>query len=181
MADQRRKILLVDDEDYVRKALRRALRREPYDIEEADGPRAALALLERQAFDVIVADHLMPEMTGLQLFGVARGRWPDTIRIILTGHADMQTAIDAINQGEIYRFLTKPWDDVELKITLYNACERLDLERENRKLVGMVRRQAEVLDQIERDHPGISRVRRDENGAIVVPEEELLAVLGDRR
>lgn len=181
MAEQRRKLLLVDDEDYVRKALRRALRREPYDIEEADGPKAALELMGREPFDVVIADHLMPEMTGLQLFGIARSRWPDTMRIILTGHADMQTAIDAINQGEIYRFLTKPWDDVELKITLFNACERLDLERENRRLLSMVRRQAEVLDQIEQEHPGISRVRRDEDGAIVVPEEQLRAVLGSDR
>ena len=120
----------------------------------------------------------MPEMTGLQLFRIARDRWPDTLRIILTGHADMQTAIDAINQGEIYRFLTKPWDDVELKITLFNAFERLDLERENRRLLATVRQQAEVLQQIEKEHPGISRVRRDEGGAILLSEEEVEAVLG---
>lgn len=172
MAEQRRRVLLVDDEDFVRRALRRALRREPYDIEEAEGPRTALQLLERQHFDVIVADHLMPEMTGLQLFHIARTRWPDTIRIILTGNADMQTAIDAINQGEIYRFLTKPWDDVELKITLFNACERIDLERENRRLLTMVQRQGQILRQIERDHPGITQVRRDQDGAILLSEDE---------
>lgn len=171
MTEQRRRVLLVDDEDFVRKALLRALRREPYDIEQAEGPRRALQLLEERPFDVIVADHLMPEMTGLQLFQITRNRWPDTMRIILTGHADMQTAIDAINQGEIYRFLTKPWDDVDLKITLFNACERLDLERENRRLLAMVRRQAEVLGQIEQDHPGISRVRRDADGAILLEED----------
>ena len=66
---------------------------------------------------------------------------PDTMRLMLTGHADMQTAIDAINQGEIYRFLTKPWDDTELKVMLHLALERLDLERENRRLMAMVSEQ----------------------------------------
>jgi two-component system probable response regulator PhcQ len=159
MTEQRRRVLLVDDEDFVRKALRRALRREPYDIDEADGPRAALALLETKPVDLIIADHLMPGMTGLELCRVVHQRWPDTIRIILTGHADQQAAIEAINRGEIYRFLTKPWDDVELKITLFNGFERLDLERENRRLATMVRRQEEVLAEIEQEHPGISHGR----------------------
>jgi two-component system probable response regulator PhcQ len=164
MTDQRRRILLVDDEDFVRKALRRALRREPYEVEEADGPRAALALLESKPVDLIIADHLMPGMTGLELFRIVHRRWPDTIRIILTGHADQQAAIEAINRGEIYRFLTKPWDDTELKITLFNGFERLDLERENRRLASMVRRQEEVLAEIEQEHPGISRGRPADPG-----------------
>jgi DNA-binding NtrC family response regulator len=178
MGEPLRRVLIVDDEGFVRSALRRALRREPYEIEEADEPRSALEILKAKPFDLILADHLMPGMTGLELLKIARDRWPDTVRIILTGHADMQTAIDAINQGEIYRFLTKPWDDVELKVTLFNAFAKLDLERENRRLMTMVRSQAAVIERIERDHPGLARIVRDENGAIVLPEEEVRRVLG---
>ena len=178
MSDAKRRILIVDDEDFVRSALRRALRSEPYEVEEAAAPAAALELLAARKFDLILADHLMPGMTGLELLGMVRDRFPDTVRIILTGHADMQTAIDAINHGEIYRFLTKPWDDVELKITLYNAFERLDLERENRRLLAAVRSQADFLSKLERLHPGIRHVERDGAGAIVISDAELATYLG---
>jgi DNA-binding NtrC family response regulator len=90
--------------------------------------------------------------------------------MMLTGHADMQTAIDAINHGEIYRFLTKPWDDTELKVTLFLAFEQLDLERENRRLLAMVRRQHNVIKSLEKDHPGIGNLARDASGAIVIDE-----------
>lgn len=172
-AERRRAILLVDDEDLVRRALTRSLRREPYDLDEAAAPAEALEKLKVRAYDLILADHLMPGMTGLELLSIARDRWPDTMRVLLTGHADLQTAIDAINHGEIFRFLTKPWNDSELKVTLFNAFSRQDLERENRRLLAMVRRQAEVLDKIEQQYPGIAQVRRDSDGAIVLSEEEL--------
>jgi two-component system, probable response regulator PhcQ len=94
------------------------------------------------------------------------------MRLMLTGHADMQTAIDAINHGEIYRFLTKPWDDTELKVTLHLALEQLDLERENRRLLAMVRQHEDLLRNLERKHPGICSIIRDETGAILIDEDE---------
>jgi DNA-binding NtrC family response regulator len=112
----------------------------------------------------------MPNMTGLDFLKLVRTRHPDTVRMMLTGHADMQTAIDAINHGEIYRFLTKPWDDTELKVTLFLAFEQLDLERENRRLLAMVRRQHNVIKSLEKDHPGIGNLARDASGAIVIDE-----------
>ncbi len=90
---------------------------------------------------------------------------------MLTGHADMQTAIDAINQGNIYRFLTKPWDDTELKVTLFLAFEQLDLERENRRLLAMVRRQFDLIKRLEVEHPNIGHVVRDAEGAILLDED----------
>jgi len=102
---------------------------------------------------------------------LVRNRYSDVMRIMLTGHADMQTAIDAINQGNIYRFLTKPWDDTELKVTLFLAFEQLDLERENRRLLAMVRRQYDLLKSLEAENPGISHVVRDSEGFILLDEE----------
>ena len=97
---------------------------------------------------------------------------PDAVRLMLTGHADMQTAIDAINQGSIYRFLTKPWDDTELKVTLFLAFEQLELERENRRLLAMVRRQYDVMKGLEKEHPGLAHVVRDAEGYITLDDDD---------
>lgn len=170
-----RKILIVDDEENVLKALRRSLRKEGYELLLASQPSEGLEILKTTSVDLVLSDHLMPNMTGLEFLKLVRNRHPDCLRIMLTGHADMQTAIDAINQGEIYRFLTKPWDDTELKVTLFLAFEQLDLERENRRLLATVRRQADLIRSIEREYPGIGDLVRDEEGRILV-EEPLLAV-----
>jgi two-component system probable response regulator PhcQ len=82
------------------------------------------------------------------------------------------TAIEAINHGEIYRFLTKPWDDTELKVTLHLAFEKLDLERENRQLIATVRRQQHLIQSLEAEHPGIAGITRDPGGVIVIDGTE---------
>lgn len=169
----RHTILIVDDEENVRNALRRSLRKEPYELLLAAGPEEALELLKQQRVDVFLSDHLMPGMTGLQLLTLVRDRHPETTRIMLTGHADMETAIRAINDGQIYRFLQKPWDDIELKVVLHLAIERAEMERENRRLLAMVRRQSDFIRGLEVQFPGIDRVIRDASGAILVSEDEL--------
>jgi len=166
-----RRLLIVDDEENVINALRRSLRKEGYVMTFANRPSQALEMLKEAPVDLVLSDHLMPDMTGLEFLKVVRNRHQDCMRMMLTGHADMQTAIDAINHGEIYRFLTKPWDDTELKVTLHLAFEQLDLERENRRLLATVRRQQNLIDSLERDNPGIGKLTRDSRGAIVIEEE----------
>ena len=168
-----RTVLIVDDEENVRNALRRALRKEGYTLYFADGPHAGLEILREVAVDLVISDHMMPGMSGIDFLTLVRDRWPDVMRLMITGHADLETAIKAINHGEIYRFLTKPWDDVELKVTLFLAFERQDLERQNRRLLTQVRLQNDVLSALDRDHPGILAVARDEHGAIVLSPDEL--------
>jgi DNA-binding NtrC family response regulator len=155
------KVLIVDDEESVRNALRRVLEREGYDIITVGHPTKALEVLEREPVDVLITDERMPGMTGMELLTLVRDRYPDTLRIILTGHADLGVAIQAINQGEIYRFLTKPWDDVELKVTLFLAVERLRLERVNQRLVDMLRTQQQVLTKLAREHPALATALQD--------------------
>jgi len=167
-----RKVLIVDDEENVCNALRRSLRREGYEMHFAHQPSEALEVLKQHKFDLVMSDHLMPNMTGLDFLKVVRDRYPDSVRMMLTGHADMQTAIDAINQGEIYRFLTKPWDDVELKVTVHLAFEKLDLERENRRLMATVRRQQDFIESLESEHPGIGSLQRDADGAILIDVQD---------
>jgi len=159
------RILVVDDEDYVRNAIRRSLRKEGYELFFACEPSEGLTVLRENKIDLVISDHLMPNMTGLEFLKIVHDRHPDCMRIMLTGHADMQTAIDAINQGEIYRFLTKPWDDTELKVTIHLAFEQLELMRENRRLLAAVRRQYDLIKSLEREYPGIGKLVRDSDGA----------------
>ena len=161
-------VLAVDDEENILRALKRSLTREGFKVITFTHPAEALEALKELKPDVVLSDHLMPDMTGLEFLKAVRNRAPDTCRIMLTGHAEMQTAIDAINLGEIYRFLLKPWDDVELSVALTLGLERLDLERENRKLAAMVRLQQMRLDALDREYPGLSIVRRDDEGAILL-------------
>jgi two-component system, probable response regulator PhcQ len=163
-----RRILVVDDEEGVCSALRRSLRREKYEVETCLEPKEALLLLKQMSFDMVISDHLMPAMTGLEFMKLVHDRHPDVVRLMLTGHADVKTVIEAINQGEIYRFITKPWDDLELKVTVSLALEAQDLERENRRLLAIVRRHQDFFDRLERSNPGITSVARDASGAILL-------------
>lgn len=165
MVHRDRRILIVDDEVNVCRALRRTLSREGYRIETFTNPLEALERLRQASFDVVVSDQLMPGLTGLELLKRVRDRHSDVARILLTGHADMQTAIAAINEGELYRFLTKPWDDLELKVFITLALEKVDHERENRALLARMRALTdwELEGRLRR-----SSIRRDADGAIIL-------------
>ena len=163
-----RRIFIVDDEEGVTAALRRSLRREGYEVATCNDPKEALVRLKTESYDMLISDHLMPGMTGTELVKICRDRYPDMMRLMLTGQPDMQMVIKAINEGQVYRFITKPWDDVELKVTLWMAFEQLDLERENRRLLTLVRQQQSLIEKLERDNPGINTVMRDDTGAILL-------------
>lgn len=142
-------ILLVDDEASVRAGLSRALHDPAYRILEAASPADALLLMAQEPVDVVLTDHLMPGMTGLEFLKVVRERFPDTNRIMLTGHADMDVAVKAIQEGEIYRFLSKPCDQTELRVTVHLALEQLALTREHRRLLEVVSTNPELARALE--------------------------------
>ena len=170
MEPTRRTLLLVDDEENILSALRRTLRREEYTLLSAGEPAEALAVLKQAQVDVVLSDHLMPNMTGLDFLKEVRALYPDVVRIMLTGHAEVSTAMEAINEGEIFRFLTKPWDEAELKISLHFAFEKVAMERTNRRLLAAVNHQRALLERIARLHPALVHLLRDENGALLVDE-----------
>jgi two-component system, probable response regulator PhcQ len=118
-------ILIVDDDALVRQALRRDLERLDFALHLADSPASAFETLRRERIDVVISDHAMPGMTGLRFLRFVRDRYPQIVRIMLTGAASLQTAVEAINEDEIYRFLEKPWDREELKFMLLQACDRI--------------------------------------------------------
>jgi DNA-binding NtrC family response regulator len=127
-------ILLVDDEPEILFSLRGLLRRE-FDLHTALSGAEALDILHRQPIHVIMTDQRMPEMTGVELLRRARGDCPQAMRIVFTGYADIKSVVDAINQGQIYRYLTKPWDPDELCAVLHQACEEYDRITERRNLL----------------------------------------------
>ncbi len=147
----RPRILLVDDEPHVLSALRRALRREPWEVVTATAADEALQQLATQAFAAVLTDQNMPGMQGVELLQQARALAPDTMRLVLTGYVDTQVAIDAINQGAAHRFLTKPWQDEELRQALRQAVERAELVQENRRLVELTRQQNDILLRLNQD------------------------------
>ena len=115
------RILLVDDEPNVLHALTRQLRKR-FDLRTAESGEAALRLLKTEGpFAVIVSDMRMPEMNGVELLATVKTLYPDTVRLMLTGNADQETAIEAVNSGQIFRFLTKPWNDEQIKEEIRGA------------------------------------------------------------
>ncbi len=175
---ERKSLLVVDDEENVRKAVARALRAQGYHVRFATTGKEALALMQQDPADMILSDHMMPAMTGLELMREVRKSHPDCVRIILTGYAELGMAISAINDGEIYRFLTKPWENEELQATVRLGFERLLLERENRRLLATVKRQSDFIRALESEFPGIASVQRDDAGAVVIDDDELARQFG---
>ncbi|HIJ94298.1 MAG TPA: response regulator [Desulfuromonadales bacterium] len=176
------RILLVDDESNVLSALKRALFDEPLEIFAVSSAEAALAGMQEQLFKVVVSDERMIGMQGSEFLAQVRKLYPHTIRIMLTGHATLQAAMKAVNEGEIYRFFSKPWNDQDLKYALRSAIEKYDLEAENRRLLATVRQQSFEIKVLEKRYPGISRVKKDSRGAFVledIPEDEIARLVAE--
>jgi len=128
------RLLIVDDEEAVLIALREALAREGYDVITCSDPLQAVKLVETQSFSVIITDHQMPNLTGLELLSQVKEIQPDATRILVTAVLSLNTVIDAINKGEIYRFVIKPWLREELLATVRNAVQRYELLGKNKVL-----------------------------------------------
>ncbi|WP_296447253.1 HD domain-containing phosphohydrolase [Rhodoferax sp. UBA5149] len=138
-------ILCVDDEPNILSSLRRLFRTKGFQVRIAEGGKAGLTLLETETVDLVISDMRMPEMDGAQFLEQVRSRWPDTVRLLLTGYSDITSVIEAINRGEIYRYITKPWDDNDIVLIVRQALERKALELEKKRLEALSIRQNEEL------------------------------------
>lgn len=141
-------LLFVDDEPSILSALRRLFRQHGYRILTAEGGAAGLQVLETEQVDLVISDMRMPEMDGAKFLEQVRARWPKIVRILLTGYADISSTINAINRGEIYRYISKPWDDNEIVMTVRDALERNRLEQENLRLLALTQSQNEELKNL---------------------------------
>src|SRR5438552_932962 len=127
-------ILVVDDEPNVLKSVHDLLRRE-YRVLTTTRGADAMVIMEQQEVHVVMTDQRMPQMTGVEFLHRIRGQYPDAVRLLFTGYADIHAVIDAINQGNVYRYITKPWDPDELQSIIREACERYDLLVERKKML----------------------------------------------
>jgi response regulator RpfG family c-di-GMP phosphodiesterase len=138
-------LLCVDDEPNILSSLRRLFRPAGYRVLLAESGALGLELLEAEHVDLVISDMRMPEMNGAQFLAQVRARWPDTMRLLLTGYSDIQSIQDAINCGEIYRYITKPWEDGDMLLVVRHALERRGLEQEKQRLEALTAQQNEEL------------------------------------
>ncbi|RJG23425.1 EAL domain-containing protein [Massilia cavernae] len=150
MHKRERTLLLVDDEPNILAALRRQLRGAGMRILTAPGGREGMALLETEHVDVILSDQRMPDMTGVEFLRAVKTSHPDTVRMVLSGFTELQSVTDAVNEGAIYKFLTKPWDDTQLRGHIQEAFAHKEMADENRRLDLQVRTANHGLAQVNR-------------------------------
>ncbi len=176
------RLLIVDDEENILRALRRTLSvndgsAHQFDVEIFSSPAAALRRADEVKFDLVLSDYRMPEMDGVQFLRRFREIQPDAARLILSGYADLDGMIGAINDAQIFRFIPKPWRDEELRSALLQALAYHHLLSENQRLADLVRQQQGKLSRhelelrrLEQEHPGITKVNWGPNGEVLLDE-----------
>ncbi len=171
MSERAPLVICVDDDEAMLNTVMRCLKREVFEVRSTLSASEALGWIASEEVAVLVSDYDMPEMTGAQLAGHAKRVRPETVRILLTGKRTLETAIDGINQGEIFKFLNKPFDSEQLR-----AAVRAGVER-NRELLEMSgdrqrRERREALrTALEGEYPGISQVARPAGEPYAVPDD----------
>lgn len=159
------RILIVDDQPLVLEVLIEILSRGPYTIMGAESAEEALELMNHEPIDVVISDERMPGMQGSEFLAVVRKQYPDTVRIILTGHASVEAAIRAINESEIFRFLTKPANSQDLHKAVKDALAHKGHKKGSDQ-------DDSLLQNLEKQAPGITQVKRDDDGVIIIDEDE---------
>jgi len=203
-----RTLLLVDDEENILSALTRLLRRDGYKIHRANGGKAGLELLKQHEVGVIISDQRMPEMTGVEFLSEVKKQYPGTVRMVLSGYTDLNSVTDAINQGAVYKFLTKPWDDELLRNNVSEAFEHFELKQDNQRLTLELQQANEKLSEINKglvfqvaeeagkassnlkllqmeqeilDNLPIGVLGVDDNGLLVMANRKALQLLGQQQ
>ena len=148
MNENRHTLLCVDDEKNILQSLKRLLRKEDYRILTASSGREGLEAIKKNDVQIVITDQRMPEMSGTEFLAVLKTKYPDILRIILTGYTNVDSITESINKGHIYKFLLKPWNDHNLKLEIRQAFQQYDLIQANKKLDEKVLRQNRELKEI---------------------------------
>lgn len=181
------RLLLVDDEQGIVSALKRVLMNipsqeldgEPVVIEGFTSAKEALTRASSMAFDLVIADYRMPEMSGVEFLSKLIKIQPQVQRLILSAYADINAVIAAVNEVQIFRFINKPWHDFELKSAVTQALASRALLLENQRLAdrlrvqeGKLSRHEAELRRLEEESPGITKLKRSEDGGIILDEDD---------
>ncbi|MFK7818669.1 MAG: response regulator [Planctomycetaceae bacterium] len=174
-----RTVLCVDDEVNVLRALKRLLRKEPFHLLTANSGDEALEILKTEKVHLICSDYLMPGMTGTELLSKVGSLYPKTVRVVLSGYADIAAIVEAINDGHIYRFLSKPWNDDQLKANLKSCLDHQSLLESHHDLnEELIQRNSELRSLSERQQSLIQERTRSLQLAQEVVQALPLPVLG---
>jgi len=168
-----RKVLLVDDEPPITAALERSLRGKEYKIYSASSAEEGLEMLRCIDVDVVISDETMPGMSGAEFLAQVHRQYPDTVRMMLTGNATLELALRAVNEGKIYHFFTKPWNDTDLAVTIRNALQHRELLAQSRLMLKALKHQGGVIEKLEQEYPGVTTVKRDETGTVILDEQDI--------
>ncbi len=165
------RILIVDDETNILNTLKRLLSAEDMDIHIADTVAGGLEKLKSiGGIDLVISDNRLPDMAGIDFLVKVRQSYPDTIRILMTGYPDLESTIQAINKGQVYRFIPKPWENEELVLTVRQALEYYDILRDNKVLIKIAKQQAEWLNTLKKRYPQVSEKDFDKNSMYIIEE-----------
>ncbi|MBF0104979.1 MAG: response regulator [Deltaproteobacteria bacterium] len=167
-------ILLVDDEPDVLEVLKMFFEFEGHKVFVAESAKTALDIFNTSKIDLVISDYRMPETNGIELIEKILLSDPEAITILLTAHADVDVAIEAINRINLYKFVRKPWDNQELSLTVKRALESRELILENKRLVNALREREKIIKEIEKNHPGITDIKTDQTGRIIIEDENKL-------
>lgn len=149
MESKKYTIVCVDDERNILRAIRRVFRKANYNIITCISAKECLNVLEKgHNVNLIISDQRMPEMSGIELFSIVKEKYPDIIRILLTGYTDAESIKEAINRGSVYKIFFKPWDDDVLRLEVENAVKQYELVRSNRELTEKIIEQNERLNKM---------------------------------
>jgi len=146
--DGKHTILLVDDEPNILKSLQRLMVGTGYEVLMAESGEAGLELLTHNPIHLVISDYRMQGMNGVEFLARVKEEYPETMRLILSGFADATAIVEAINDGQVYKFMPKPWDDQELLTTVKRALEQYDLQQENARLYKELRARNMALEEM---------------------------------
>lgn len=175
------RIMLVDDEENILKALKRTLGKlKEWDIETYTQPAEALKRATTANFDLFLSDFRMPEMDGVKFLTEVKKLQPESMRLILSGYTDLEALMGAINEAQIFRFITKPWQDYDLVASIMQALHFRDMQVENRRLADQVREQQQELEKrrhmlqaYQEKHPELFSVNWAADGSIILDEGDI--------
>ncbi len=166
-------VLIVDDEALSLETLKRILE-DDFDVYIAQTVEEAKKILDREWVRIVLCDQRMPEITGVEFLKLVRDSWPDTIRMIISGYTDSEDIINAINEAGVYQYITKPWHPDKLILTLSNANQLFDLQRQNEALSVDLRDTPEHLGrQLEAKRSKLQRTYRSDDGIVRAPDSSM--------
>jgi DNA-binding NtrC family response regulator len=160
-------ILVVNDEELFIEYIKSMLSGESYNVITASSGKQGLEILKKQRVNLVISEYKIPLMNGLEFLEKVKIIYPDILTVMVTDQADINLAIKAINEAGVYKFLLKPWDDIDFKNTIKRTLKSLQVIKERDELIRKVKTHEATLKDLEKRYPGITKVEKNEDGYIL--------------